>query len=728
MNRKTVILLLSVLAAMVGVIAIAVALLYSNDGAGDARSSDIAEESRYMLLPAVPSDAVALLCLSDASDARSLTPFGEFDCRMAVSLHFSGKLVPLYVLDAGKASEQMSKKAGEFVAKAKEAGMACEFLNCSAIAPRSSGLNSRSIVIASPSEVILRSARRHIEKNVSILDLHDFAEAASSTSSSDVLFICNDQSSRLLTSLLKAPSSSLGSFASSFAKWTVAGIDSISEGGISLTATTISQNDAFAFAKVLSSNEYGSLRYPEILPSYTFSAVSIPVSDIRSYIDSYMSYLDSRQRLQSYKAAQKSLERSVGISPEEFLKELKVQEVATASFVVSSKLQRVNLMRVGDLDKDLLFKGNKIDKIKDEGPGVLSFAYPDLLASVFGNIFSIDDEGYFTYKDGWVISGSRTAVEEYVTGKALEYPLGEYLADAGKDSFISTKQTALSCYLCPGASETFAKALFTPNLLDFFKTYEKECDFCPVSLNYGAGKDRAAFRVELRKMKLRKAKAPVYERDTTVIIPKGPFRVKNSGTGKMNLFYQQDNLYLCLKEEGGKGLWGIPFDGKLCGTAGTIDYYANGKLQILFGAGSRIYLIDRLGRFVKGFPVELGKDILLGPAAYDFNGIRKYNIMVLHKDNTIEMYDLKGRKPSSWKGIHAPETVKSLPERVKVGDRSFWVVRTSIRTLIYPFEGGEPLTTGQESKMLRPDTEVRVLDSGEIEFDCYDGKTRTIVL
>ena len=92
------------------------------------------------------------------------------------------------------------------------------------------------------------------------------------------------------------------------------------------------------------------------------------------------------------------------------------------------------------------------------------------------------------------------------------------------------------------------------------------------------------------------------------------------------------------------------------------------------------------------------------------------------------MYNLKGQKPSTWKGIRAPETVKALPERIKAGNKSFWVVRTSIRTLIYPFEGGEPLTTGQENKMLRPDTKVRVLDSGEIEFDCYDGKTRTIVL
>ena len=728
MNRKTVIILLSMLAVMVGMIAVAVAFLYSGESSDAARSSKVAEESRYMLLPAVPSDAVALMCLSDASKAQDLTPFGKFDCRMVVSLHFSGKLVPIYILDAGRASEQMPKSAEEYIARAKEAGMVCEYLNCSALAPRGSRLNSRSIVIASPSEVILRSARRHIEKNVSILDLQDFAEAASATSSSDVVFVCNEQSSRLVSAMLKEQASSVSAFASSFAKWTVAGIDSMNESGISLTATTLVQNDASAFATVLASNAYGTLRYPEILPSYTFSAVSIPVTDMKSYTDNYMFFLDSKQKLQSFRTAQKSLEKSAGIAPEDLFQRLKVREVATASFVADSKMLRVNLIRVDNEDKDLIFKGNKVDDVREAGSAIFSYAYPKFLSSVFGGIFSLSDESCFTYRDGWIISGSRAAVGEYVSGKALEYSLKEYLSDAGKEGFIAGKQTALSCYLCPGSSETFAKSKFKPALLDFFNTYEQDCDFCPLSLNYGAGKDKSAFRVELRKMKLRKAKAPVYERDTTVIVPKGPFRVKNSGTGKMNLFYQQDNLYLCLKEEGGKGLWGIPFDRKLCGAAGTIDYYANGKLQILFGAGSRIYLIDRLGRFVKGFPVDLGKDILIGPGIYDFNGNRKYNIIVLHKDNTIEMYNLKGQKPSTWKGIRAPETVKALPERIKAGNKSFWVVRTSIRTLIYPFEGGEPLTTGQENKMLRPDTKVRVLDSGEIEFDCYDGKTRTIVL
>ena len=159
-----------------------------------------------------------------------------------------------------------------------------------------------------------------------------------------------------------------------------------------------------------------------------------------------------------------------------------------------------------------------------------------------------------------------------------------------------------------------------------------------------------------------------------------------------------------------------------------LDYYSNGKLQILFGAGSSIYLIDRLGHYVNGFPVDLGKPILIGPDVYDFNGTNAYNIMVLHKDNTIEMYNLKGRRPSSWKTITGPDKIKSLPERIVVGGNTFWVVRTSIQTLIYPFGGGDPLTSFSGDQMIRPDSEVRTVDERSVSVDCYDGQTRTVVL
>ena len=229
-------------------------------------------------------------------------------------------------------------------------------------------------------------------------------------------------------------------------------------------------------------------------------------------------------------------------------------------------------------------------------------------------------------------------------------------------------------------------------------------------------------------LQMKKTKAPSFERDTTVVVPAGPFKVKNSHTGKMNTFYQNSQNALCLRDENGKDLWGVPFGKPICGTVHNVDYYANGKLQFLFGAGNSIYLIDRLGRYVNGFPLELGEEIVLGPDVYDFSGARKYNIMVLHKDNTIQMYNLKGKMPQAWKGITAAETIKALPERLTLSGKDFWVVRTSIQTLIFPFYGGEPLTVYEGDSKIRPDSEVKVAGPMSVDVSCYDGKTRTVNL
>ena len=111
---------------------------------------------------------------------------------------------------------------------------------------------------------------------------------------------------------------------------------------------------------------------------------------------------------------------------------------------------------------------------------------------------------------------------------------------------------------------------------------------------------------------------------------------------------------------------------------------------------------------------------------YDFNGVNAYNVLVLHKDNTVEMYNLKGKKPESWKGISPGEKIKSLPERLVVGENTFWIVRTSMQVLIYPFYGGEPLNSFKGDSMFLPDAEVKVKNSTTVEAACYDGKVRAV--
>lgn len=99
---------------------------------------------------------------------------------------------------------------------------------------------------------------------------------------------------------------------------------------------------------------------------------------------------------------------------------------------------------------------------------------------------------------------------------------------------------------------------------------------------------------------------------------KGPaeFQVKNSGTGKMNTLRQNADNSLALIDHNGKQLWKIAFPGKIVGEPAQIDIYNNLKIQYLIAEGSKLHLIDRLGREVKKFPLTLPGAAKSGPVDF----------------------------------------------------------------------------------------------------------------
>ena len=709
MSRKSLILCLSVLAVLLIGTVVAVAFLYKGTGTdGERKTSKIASEERFSLLAAVPSDAVLVAGFSDK---------GPQNGPMAVSMHYSGKLLPLYVYDAGIPTEtgEPSEEAMSIVRTLEEKGLVVRFVS-----------SGREMVLASQSEVLVQSAIRHITKSMSVMDAPGFADACGIVSGDDFLIISNEHASYLMPAVFTRKYSSYSGFVSRQSEWTA--FDISQEGSLfSLDGSVVYDSDASEFMTVLQNSEPSLSSVSGILPSYTVFAASLPVGSLEDYIDAYDAFLDSRQMLQKNNAQKNSLSDKAGIHPDKLMASIDVQEAAVASFMAGGKLETVNLLKTGKDIPEVLFKGVEGFSKKNYVPAVHKWPYAGFAASVFGNLFNRQDETCFTWMDGWVISGSMNAVDEYAGGRATDYTLIQYMADALQPDLLAERKASFVSYLSFTEDYKTLDNTFKTAFLDMISPLYADAEYSPMVFSVAPGKSEPSLSLDIHKLQLQKTKAPAFERDTTVTVPKGPFQVRNSGTGKMNSFYQNSHLSLCLSEDG-KDLWGVPFKEPLCGTAYNVDYYANGKLQIIFGAGSRIYLIDRLGRYVTGFPVDLKKEILLGPDVYDFNGTRKYNIMVLHKDNTIQMYNLKGEKPASWKGIEAEETIKALPERISVGGSSFWVVRTSVRTHIYPFYGGDPLTTFTGDQMIRPDSEIKVLDGTTVEGVCYDGKRRTVTV
>ena len=701
MSRKSLILCLVALAVMILGIGLAVAFLYSETGGtGVQKKVRVADSDRSLALCAVPSDAVLV-----AAYKKSGSFLTSVEAPLATSLHYyAGKLHKLHVLNLDGCLEM----ADAVVQEAESMGLY--------VAAEGSH------ILMSDSETLLRSSQRHLAKGISILDAAGFQDAVNAVDGSDVLYVSNGHFGKLLPSVLSRTYSSYSGFMERMADWCVFDMTETSD-VTSLTGTLVHDADASDFMNVLEQMRPASSDLAQILPSYVQFAASLPMRDMEAYISAYQSYLDSRQKLQVYQAAQKQM--GFGMHPMDLLRKWGIREVAVASFKTGSVLETVNLMKVTSPELSTLFQGTDVSTMKGYVPSVHAWAYPSLLASVFGDFFARKDESCFTFINGWVVTGSQEAVEEYAGGRALEYTLRQYMADAGQPGLLAESSSSFVSYFSFSEAGDALESIFRKNFIKGFKDKWEGSEYAPAVLTVGGGKRNSVVSLDLHRLTLKKTKAPAFERDTVVVVPKGPFEVKNSGTGKMNKFYQNSHKSLCLSQDG-KDLWGIPFDKDICGRAGTVDHFANGKLQILFCAGDRMYLIDRLGRHVNGFPLTLSKPVLLGPDIYDFNGSRKYNVMILHKDNTVEMYNLKGQKPAAWKGITASETIKNIPERIKVGGNSFWVVRTSIQTLIFPFYGGDPLTAFEGNQMIRPDSEVRDVDGTTVEFTCYDGKVRTL--
>ena len=719
MSRKSLILCFSVLAVLLLGLGVAIAFLYSGTGSGSDRTGSASFEGARSCLSAVPSDAVLVSSFDNVGSAcKGILSGFEFPsslsamiedgslaslrkCSMAVSLHYTGRIHALYVIDLGRASDATLVGLESYV---QQAGMY-------------SGRVDDYIAI-SKSETLVRSAVRHCEKNVSIADAPGFENALEAVGDGDVVLVSNLHAQKLMSSMFASSVVRHSSFVERMADWMAFNVTSESGLPVSMSGFMLYEGEPDEFMTVFEDCKPSVSEVGEVLPSYTLSVVSLPLRNINGYIGAHKSFLDSRQALQNFNARQKALAATAGISPEELFGLLDVKELSSATLVLGSRIEKVNLIRSGCKDAGLISRG-----------GDVSWAYPSFLSSVFGQFFALADESCYTCIDDWIITGSKAAVEAFSSETFLEYTLEEYLADAGKASLLSGKPSLLTAYYSLTEDKDRLSSFLKSDVSELIGEMTSGCDCAPALFTLTKDKNGMQASFDIHTLTLQKTKAPTHERDTVVTVPEGPFKVKNSHTGKMNTFYQNAQNAICLRDETGKDLWGVPLGRPICGTAHNVDYYANGKLQIIFGAGSSIYIIDRLGRYVNGFPLDLGRKITLGPDIYDFSGARRYNIMVLHNDNTVQMYNLKGKKPDAWKGITvADETIKALPERLTVGGKDFWIVRTSIQTLIFPFYGGDPLTVFEGDSKIRPDSPVTAVDGTSVQAESYDGKTRNIKL
>jgi hypothetical protein len=150
-----------------------------------------------------------------------------------------------------------------------------------------------------------------------------------------------------------------------------------------------------------------------------------------------------------------------------------------------------------------------------------------------------------------------------------------------------------------------------------------------------------------------------------------PFFFTNHTTGAKEIFIQdfKNNTYLI--NAAGRVMWKVPLNERIIGNIFMIDYFRNGKYQLLFSGKNYLHLLDRNGNYVERYPVKLRSAASNSLAIFDYDNNLNYRLFIAGDDKMIYSYDKTGSVVKGWKTYRTSGLVKSEIAYYKVSGKDY---------------------------------------------------------
>lgn len=171
----------------------------------------------------------------------------------------------------------------------------------------------------------------------------------------------------------------------------------------------------------------------------------------------------------------------------------------------------------------------------------------------------------------------------------------------------------------------------------------------------------------------------------------GPVSVQNFVDKSFEFVVQDENHIVHLITSEGELVFAYHVDSPIVSGIFQVDFYKNGKLQLLFATEKQVYIIDRLGNLIPGYPVSFPGEKVTHLNLVDYSNTKDYRFFVGTEDGNLVLMDKTGKALEGWdpKRINGTLAVKPSHHRIAgVGDR---MVALSSRGELYFFNRrGEP--------------------------------------
>lgn len=208
----------------------------------------------------------------------------------------------------------------------------------------------------------------------------------------------------------------------------------------------------------------------------------------------------------------------------------------------------------------------------------------------------------------------------------------------------------------------------------------------------------------------------------------GPEIFKNHHTKENENIVQdnKNNLYLIDKKD--SITWKKPLDSKYLGNISMIDFYDNNKNQILLNTKNYIYLIDRKGRDVTGFPVKIIDEATNGLTIVKYADVNKIRYYVANNKNILNAYNKTGKPVKGWE-LPALTGEVVLPVKHFVANNKDYLCAVTKNGLVYLFSrDGTPRQQPFETNIKNINTVELIVENGNGTLMLSNGKnTQSVV-
>lgn len=169
----------------------------------------------------------------------------------------------------------------------------------------------------------------------------------------------------------------------------------------------------------------------------------------------------------------------------------------------------------------------------------------------------------------------------------------------------------------------------------------------------------------------------------------------NHYTGENEIFIQDKKNQIYLISADGKILWKTSVKEPIIGGIKAVDMLKNRKLQIAFLTKSKLYILDRNGKLLYGFPKDIKGEVCTPLSVFDYENNKDYRFAYGTKDDKkIHLTKKDGTVLPEWKNAVSASHIDGEIRHIRLSNKDYIVFGDDSKIYFLDRKGKSRLNCG----------------------------------